>query len=305
MTPLILIAYGVVCMLAIFAAKIYYRNKSYKSGESWREYYHSRERDALNKLTLSESELVAVKTKFTVETERGKMLESELEKAYELIEQYRTQSNESLDLIRKWAELQEKSEPEALRKIASLKPDEVIECKDIPTLEAVCKQAINENIEDAESVLSTIKDELRMPVCISYGRVAKNTLNYGYKYYYEEKGCTVLPASKFVEVEKVESKPEQVEKFEQLKIDRPIESYKPFPKGYVIPEGTRVIVVSESRAQDSEYYTKVGSIGEVLYADQTPMCSFDGIVGGRGMHGYELAPLDDRDHPEHPEFHKP
>lgn len=196
-----------------------------------------------------------------------------------------------------------------LRKIASLKPDEVIECNTDAEVKAVLEQAIKEGLKDAEATLIQINESESIdsyPLCIGYKYklndyfFQNNGISYSRRSFYESECCTILPASKFVEVA-AEGKGEQVE------IDRPIESYKPFPKGYVIPKGIRVIKVAEN-----DNWVRQGSVGVSLESSYQPYINWENddfnlSVDNKdnwAQYSYNLAPLDPRDHPEHPEFGK-
>lgn len=195
--------------------------------------------------------------------------------------------------------LREVNEENALRSIASLKHDEVIECNTDAELKAVLEQAEREGLKwQVVDRKPTDNPPCIAPVCIGISDIEKNAIAHIHEIGAIEERLTILPASKFVEVA-AEGKPEQVE------IDRPLESYKAFPKGYVIPKDTRVVALT-----DGDYKSNIcekGCKGTVVFERELSggCVNFDGkaqIQGGSSMLPHELAPLDDRDHPEHPEF---
>lgn len=81
-------------------------------------------------------------------------------------------------------------------------------------------------------------------------------------------------------------------KKEQKKPD--LSKYKPFPKRYKIPEGTNVIVL-----KDSLENVTPGKTGVTIESDDVPYCKFECETAIWCLHSYELAPLDQKDHPDY------
>lgn len=196
-----------------------------------------------------------------------------------------------------------------LRKIASLKPDEVIDCKTDAELMAVLEQAEREGLEMVSGEKPTEYRVIYAPVGIDLNYRGNKGIGHAPLSYYGYNSSTILPASKFVEVAKgiIEELPTGKELI-QNHIDaqfekKPQPELKPFPEGYAIPEGTRVVVLSESRSSISPHYTQIGTKGVTKETDSIPMCLWDNGKS-TGMRASELAPLDPREHPEYPEFRK-
>lgn len=72
---------------------------------------------------------------------------------------------------------------------------------------------------------------------------------------------------------------------------------QPFPLDYVVPKGTRIVVV-----QDAVGLIKPGTEGVAIESNLILYCDFDNDLKRVSMYNYELAPIDPRQHPEHPEF---
>lgn len=92
--------------------------------------------------------------------------------------------------------------------------------------------------------------------------------------------------------------------FEDPKID--LDNLQPFPKGYKIPVGLRVVAITNGGY--SKLICHAGDIGTVVTISQTgnAFVLFDGREhfnkDGFCMYNIELAPLDPTDHPLHPDF---
>ena len=206
-----------------------------------------------------------------------------------------------------------------LRKIASLKPDEVIECNTDAELKAVLEQAEREGLK-WNGGQKPLEINPSTPACISYkwhNRGRTKGISWEEIEFHMKEKDTILPASKFVEVgtegiqdlpiSKYPIKNQSNPMFEQPKgeIAPPAPELKPFPKGYVIPEGTRVVALTDGGY--SEMTCREGDVGTVVSESSVGggYVDFDGRAkGGWVMRYKELAPLDPRDHPEHPEFGK-
>ena len=89
----------------------------------------------------------------------------------------------------------------------------------------------------------------------------------------------------------------KVETVEPEKISLDLSKFKPFPVGYVIPEGTKVISVADDRIESDPDYSK-GKTGLTKNNAAIPFVLFDD--GNRvRMKSSELAPLDPSDHPDY------
>lgn len=76
-----------------------------------------------------------------------------------------------------------------------------------------------------------------------------------------------------------------------------LSKYKPFPEGYVIPEGTKVLSISDDRFIDDPDYSK-GKTGITKNKAAVSSVLFDDGNCVR-MKSHELAPLDSSDHPDY------
>ena len=89
----------------------------------------------------------------------------------------------------------------------------------------------------------------------------------------------------------------KVETVEPEKISLDLSKFKPFPVGYVIPEGTKVISVADDRIESDPDYSK-GKTGLTKNNAAIPFVLFDD--GNRvRMKSSELAPIDPSDHPDY------
>lgn len=91
-----------------------------------------------------------------------------------------------------------------LRKIKSLKPDEVIECTTEAEVKAVLEQAEREGIKVYSTFYKEAVNKCGYHVCFAYKWGFNNDLTYSNIDFYKSAGSTILPASKFVEVAKDE-----------------------------------------------------------------------------------------------------
>ena len=95
-----------------------------------------------------------------------------------------------------------------LRKIASLKPDEVIECNTDAELKAVLEQAEREGfVWQYSGRLKPTKYDIKAPHCIGLSDKEKNCIALVKLEHARIQNFVILPASKFVEVAKVEAEP--------------------------------------------------------------------------------------------------
>jgi outer membrane murein-binding lipoprotein Lpp len=78
----------------------------------------------------------------------------------------------------------------------------------------------------------------------------------------------------------------------------------PFPDGYVVPKGIEVVVISETRNEDSPRHRKPGLKGITTEKDDVPCCDWEDGRKNIYMRSDELAPVNPTDHPNHPEFGK-
>lgn len=200
------------------------------------------------------------------------------------------------------------------RKIASLKPDDVIECNTDAELKAVLEQAEREGLKWIDGIAAAkYIPKTHVFICNRATAGGRRGLTYYHGSLLE--GDTALPASKFVEVAAeakgvIEDLPTGKQLIQshidaQFEKPAPAPELKPFPEGYVIPEGTRVVALTDGGY--SEKTCREGDVGTVMSERSIGggYVQFDGRAkGGWVMRYKELAPLDPRDHPEHPEFGK-
>lgn len=83
-----------------------------------------------------------------------------------------------------------------------------------------------------------------------------------------------------------------------------VSEYKAFPNNYEIPKGTKVVVVKEHLNKDDYGYRPIGLKGVTTDAHTIPYCDWEDGKKDICMDGTELAPLNPKDHPEHPDFGK-